>query len=224
MEEKIIEAYQEMLISGEEQINAFTLSKKVDISEQEFYQYFTTTDDIGRKIWANIGNEVIKKLSDSESFHNYSAREKVLTYYFTFFEVALGQRIFIEASISQAKLLKTYKENFKQFIGDIVQEGIANDEIKERLTLSNYYPDVLWELHVKLINFWLEDTSENFIETDKAIEIYSKLPLELMGHNVFDSFLETVRFGFDRFRDNKFDLDRVMNRIQIPERFKIFNR
>lgn len=204
MEEKIINAYKEMLISKEGDINSFSISKKIDISEREFFQYFSSADDIGRKIWSNLGEAVIDELNSSDLFREYPPRQKVLSYFFTFFEMALNERTFIERTLHKHHLLSGYKEHFKQFIADIVQEGIAKEDIKERLSLSNYYPNLVWELHMRLVRFWLRDVSENFVETEKAIEIYCKVPLELMGNNIFDHIIETVKFNVEQIK-----LDRI---------------
>jgi|GEM_PF-1030441 len=206
MENQIIDAYREMLISGEGEINSYTISRKLGITEKDFFQYFTSADDVARKIWANLGDKVIEMLNGSELHNSYPPRQKVLSYFFTFFEVALNERTFIDRTIGNSDFLKTYRENFKNYIGDIVQEGIATEDMKERLSLSNYYPNVLWELHTKLIRFWLTDTSDNFVETEKAIEIYSKVPLELMGPNLFDSLFETVKFNFEQFSFDKINI------------------
>lgn len=206
MEEKIIDAYKEMLIAGTEEINSYTISRKIDISEKEFFQYFTSADDIARKVWSNLADTVIEQLNSSELYNSYPPRQKILSYYFTFFEVALNERTFIERSAKSGKALEAYKEKFKQFVADIVQEGIAVEDIKERLALSNYYPEGLWQLHVRLLHFWLKDSSEHFVETERAIETYSKVPLELMGPNLLDSVLETFKFDFDRLRTQKVKL------------------
>lgn len=208
MEDKITQAYKEMVITGEEPINSFTLCSKIDISEKEFFQHFSSTEDVGRRIWANLAEEVIQGLNASEEVQEYTALNKILAYYFTFFEVALAERSFIEKTFEEKTLLTAYRDKFKEFMGDLVQEGIAMEEIVERLSLSSYYPEMLWQLHARLINFWLNDTSEHFVETEKAIEVYSKLPLELMQHNLFDSVFETVKFGFEQSKPDGLNLDR----------------
>jgi hypothetical protein len=214
MEDKIIETYKTMLISGEEAINSFTLSNKLGISEKEFFQHFSSTEDVGRRIWAKLGDEVIESLNNSEEVAEYSSLNKILAYYFTFFEIALGYRSFIERTIDKPELLRSYKDKFKEYVSDIIQEGIAMEEIVERLSLSSYYPDMLWQLHLRLVNFWLQDTSEHFVETEKAIEVYSKLPLEFMQHNLMDSVYETVKFSFEQLKPERLSL----------ESFNIFKR
>lgn len=209
MENQIIDAYREMLISGETEINSFTISKKVGITEKEFFQFFTSPEDIARKIWSNLGDNVIEILNGSELHNSFSPRQKVLSYFFTFFETALNERTFIEKSYEKSDYLSVYKETFKSFMGDVIQEGVATDDIKERLSLSNYYPNVLWELHMKLLRFWMRDTSENFVETEKAVEVYSKVPLELMGPNLLDSVFETLKYGFEQIKFDKIKIDKI---------------
>jgi hypothetical protein len=106
-------------------------------------------------------------------------------------------------------LINGYRDAYKEFIGDIVQEGVALEEIVERLSLSSYYPDMLWGLHLRLLHFWLNDASEHFTDTERAIEIYSKLPLEFMGHNLLDSFFETAKFTFEQVKPEKFNLENL---------------
>jgi AcrR family transcriptional regulator len=202
MENQIIDAYKELLISGGD-LSAFSIAKKVGITEKEFYQHFTSADDIARKIWYNIGDSVIQALNGSELYNSYPARQKVLSYFFTFFDTALNERSFIDRTHKNSAVVQSYREQFNSFVGDIVQEGIATDDIKERLSLSNYYPKLLWELHQRLLQFWLEDTSENFVQTEKAVEIYSRIPLELMGSNIFDSMFETMKFNFELLKLDK---------------------
>lgn len=208
MEEKIIEAYKAMLIAGEKPLNSYTLCQKVGMKEKEFFELYSSADDVGRKVFGLLAEEAIEALNASKEAQQYSSQDKIMAYYYTFFQIAVSHRSFIDAAFHKDKgLLRDYRVKYKEYIGDVIQEGIAMEEIVERLSLSSYYPDMLWQLHLRLINFWLADTSEHFVETEKAIAIYSQLPLELMGHNLLDSFLETAKFTFDRFKSGRLDFD-----------------
>ena len=195
LKDKIISVYKEMVILGEEPINPYTVSKKAGISEEEFYKFFSTTEQIGRGIWKEMHEKVKSRLENSDIFAQYSAREKILAYLYTFFEVAVPYRSFIKATINKSFLQTSFKEEFETFISDIIQEGIASDEIKERFIIGNAYPTIIWGLLNRLIHFWLNDTSEQFVETEKAIDTYSKVILEFMGHNLLDSIVDSVKFA-----------------------------
>lgn len=206
MESQIIDAYKEMLVSGEQDITTYTLAKRVGITEKEFFQYFNSADDVGRHIWLNLGEEVMEALNNSELYNSYPPRQKLLSYFFTFFELAVNERTFIKHTWQRPEVTKKYREAFESYMSDIIQEGIATEDIKERLSLSNYYPKALWTLHSRLLNFWMHDTSDKFVQTEKAIEVYSRLPLELMGPNLFDSIYESVRFEVQQFSFDKFKI------------------
>lgn len=202
MEDKIIEAYKEMLISGVEDINPYTISQKIGISEKDFFQSFTSADDVGRKIWSNLAETVLMELGQSEIYNSYPARQKVLSYFFTFFELARTERTFILRTLEQPKLLTGYISRFKEGMADVIQEGIATEDIKERI-FSSRYPTSLWNLHLYLLKFWAKDESEGFVETEKAIEIYAKVPLELMGPNLLDSIFDSVKFAVQNIKFDK---------------------
>ncbi|MCS6904666.1 MAG: TetR family transcriptional regulator C-terminal domain-containing protein, partial [Bacteroidia bacterium] len=132
--------------------------------------------------------------NQSELYNSYPARQKILSYFFTFFEVARTERTFISRTLHKDRIVGAYAKKFKEIVLDIIQEGIATEDIQERF-YSSYYPDIVWNLHYSLLLFWINDDSENFVETEKAIEIYSKVPLEIMGPNIFDSIFETIKFS-----------------------------
>ena len=218
LKEKLINTYKEMVILGEAPINPYTVSKKAGISEEEFYKYFSTTEQIGRTIWKEIHEKVRQRLENSDIFAQYSAREKILAYLYTFFEVAIPYRSFIKATINKPFLQTSFKEEFETFVTDIIQEGIAADEIKERFIIGNAYPTILWGLLQRLIHFWLNDTSEQFVETEKAIDTYSKVILEFMGHNLMDSIFDSVKFALEHGKIFS-NFEEVTNQIKDKKLF-----
>lgn len=206
MKDKITEAYKKVLLEGIESLNPYTVAKAANITEAEFFKYFGTIDAVAKHIWAELFNKVQDQIKDSEAYKSYGAREKVLAYFFTFFEVAVEERSFINKTFFNPIKLEEYRKLFREYAQELVEEGIENQEIKERLTLSSYYPDALWTLHLKLVHFWLSDESEQFVETEKAIEVYSKIPLELMGENFFDSVFDSLKFTFEKLSLDKINI------------------
>jgi AcrR family transcriptional regulator len=198
MENALTSAYISMVNADVPVINPHTVAEKAGVSEADFYQHFPSVEAIGSRVWLNLGKEVAQILQESEAYRSYPARQKVLSYFFTFFDVALKHRTFVSKTWCQEAVTKAYKDEFKLLMSELVREGIDSDDIKDRLTLSSQYPKVLWELHQKLVGFWLKDQSEGFTDTEKAVESYSRLPLELMGPNLFDTVLDTLKFELER--------------------------
>lgn len=200
LEDQLLEAYHDLVVSGERTPHTVTVAdlvQKTGAEETEFYKLFSTPQAVGRRLWLRLGEAVKAQLEASDAYKGYSAREKMLAYEFAFFEVAVGRRQFISATHCAQGLTEDHRADFKQVLGDVVQEGIMSGEILDRMNLSGYYVDMLWALHQQLIRFWLHDTSAQFEQTERAIEVLSKVPLELMGRNLLDSLWETLRFRWD---------------------------
>ncbi|MCX7607275.1 MAG: TetR family transcriptional regulator C-terminal domain-containing protein [Bacteroidia bacterium] len=200
LEARIVDLYKQLVVEDKlKKMSVFSFCKLLDISEADFYKHFASLDAIGRKIWASYADEVIAALKSSETYSSYSAREKILAYLFTFFEHVVKDRSFIGKTYLHFTLLRTYQRKFRTHMAEVIQEGVISDEIQSR-HLENLYLDVLWGIHWGLIQFWLNDESEGFQDTEKAIETYMRVPLELMGQNVLDSAYEVLRFTLNRFK------------------------
>lgn len=200
MEARIIDLYKQLVVEDKiKGMSVYSFCKALDISEADFYKYFASLEAVGRKVWTTYADEVIAALRGSETYQNYTAREKILAYFFTFFEIAVKDRSFISKTYISFSLLRGYQRKFRSHMAEVIQEGVIADEIQSR-HLENLYLDVLWGLHWGLIQFWLSDESEGFQDTEKAIETYLRIPLELMGQNVLDSAYEAIRFTLNRLK------------------------
>lgn len=206
MQETIIAAYKDVLLKGKENVNSYTVSKAAGITEKEFYKHFQSVDAVGRLIWVRLFEQTQEELLQSEVYKEYGAREKILAYFFTFFDIATPEKAFMLKTYMKPTIIEEYRKNYRSYVADLVEEGIERQEIKERFTISNYYPDAIWLLHLRLIHFWLHDESEGHVDTEKAIEIYSKLPLELMGENILDTVFDSVKFTLEKFQLDKFKI------------------
>jgi AcrR family transcriptional regulator len=206
LETRITELYKQLTVEGEiRSKSVYAFCKQLDISEADFYQHFASLDAVGRKVWGVYAEQVVTALKSSESYAQYSAREKVLAYFYTFFENAVKDRSFIAKTYMNFSLLRTYQRRFRAYMMEVIQEGVISEEIKSR-HLESLYLDVLWGIHWGLVRFWLSDESAGFEETEKAIETYLRVPLELMGQNVLDSAFEALKFTLGQFKLPKLTL------------------
>lgn len=193
---RILAAFKALVVEGTTDPTVSQLVERAETTEAEFYTHFTTAEAVGRQAWVDVFERLHAQLEGSETFRRYGARERMLAYNFSFFDVAVSERSFIVATYQLGYLLTDYRERFKALHAEWVQEGVAMDEIKERVVLASTYPDLLWALHRSLLGYWAADTSAQFAQTEKAIEIFSKVPLEFMGTNILDSAFDAAKFAF----------------------------
>lgn len=209
-EDAILQAYADMVLEDVCPITVHQLAQRAGITEEEFYKHFSQVSAVPQRIYDKLGQTLQAKLEGSETYLNYSAREKILAYFFTLFELALAQRSFIQKTHCQHGVWQAYEQRFATLMNEVVQEGIASGELRDRLSLSQYYPKLLWPLHQQLVHFWLHDTSPEFADTEKAVEVYCKLPLELMGYNLIDTVAERLKFEWEQIQKTDF-FKRIFN-------------
>jgi hypothetical protein len=92
------------------------------------------------------------------------------------------------------------------FAKDIIQEGLAGNELEERKFLSDRYHEAVWLNTLFILKFWIEDKSQGFEKTDAAIEKSVNLMIELMGKSALDSMLDLGKFLFQNGMKSPFKM------------------
>lgn len=199
---QIIEKYLSYVLDhNEKPTSAYQFAKYLNITEGEFYKSFTSFEAIESAIWMGFYDTTIERLHADEAYEAFSAREKLLSFYYTWIEELLQHRSYVKYSyknkdnfMSSAKNLKHLKEVFTNFASDIINEGKESKEINDLAWISDKYADGLWFQLLFVLNFWLNDNSDKFEKTDAAIEKAVNLSFELMGSNVLQSAFDFGKF------------------------------
>ncbi|MFN3316706.1 MAG: TetR family transcriptional regulator C-terminal domain-containing protein, partial [Raineya sp.] len=90
----------------------------------------------------------------------------------------------------------SFKENFKAYAQELLNEALETGEAQNRNFLNNAYPDFLWANTLYLLNFWLKDTSKNFEQTDASVEKIVNLFFDIVGKTFLDSLFDFAKFAF----------------------------
>ncbi|WP_143961557.1 TetR/AcrR family transcriptional regulator [Litoribacter populi] len=200
---EIVEAYVHYVLEhGREPVSVFKFVKGLGMKEEEFYEYLTSFASIKAAVWEKIIDDTIQVMESQDVYHEYSAREKMLSFYFTLVEELKKHRSYLlsmyEDHLSFKRNvpmeLKGFKDRFKAFSADVILEGKENEEIADRSFISDRYEDALWLETLFILQFWLKDSSPGFEKTDVAIEKSVSLAFDLMGKSALDSFLDLAKF------------------------------
>lgn len=199
----ILEGFKhEVLEHGTVPKSIFKFSKNLKMKEEEFYTYFTSFEAIKSAIWLEIFEETIQQVEGQEVFKEYSAREKFLSFLFTWIEELKKNRSYLlslyadkKSNVTQLPAeAKAFKERFKDFANEIILEGKETQEIADRPILSDRYDEALWVQVWFVFRYWMDDQSPRFEKTDAAIEKSVNLGFDLMGKSALDSFLDFAKF------------------------------
>ena len=198
----IITAYmQHVLEHSSTPESVYKFGKDNGFNEAEFYNFFGTFESLEKSIFSNFFDNTMILLEKNEEYQNFDAQNKLLSFYFTFFEVLKANRSYVIMTLSTNKAsLKTHgvlvglKELFKKFVDgldiqtlDLKQEKL--EEVKQK-GLS----ELSWQQLLFTINFWMEDASASFEKTDIFIEKSVKTSFELMNITPLKSLLDLGKF------------------------------
>lgn len=199
----ILEGYKNHVLEhGLAPNSVFKFAKDLKMKEVDFYTYFTSFEAIKSAIWVHIFEETIQQVESLEVFREYSAREKFLSFLFTWVEVLKKNRSYLlslylpksQSAIGMSNEVGEFKQKFKDFANEIILEGKETDEIANRPIISDRYDEALWFQTAFVLKYWLEDRSPSFEKTDAAIEKSVNLAFDLMGKSALDSFLDFAKF------------------------------
>ncbi len=201
--EKITKSYLEYVLEeGKKPVSVAAFTKKLKLKESDFYQEFTSFSMVEAAVWNTFFEDTITRMESEEVFMSYSAREKTLSFYYTWIEVLKENRsyvlIFFEKN--RAKSLKeldgmtAFKDGFKDYADKILIEGIENREVQQRPFISDKYASLLFGQALMVTNFWVKDETKAFEKTDVFIEKSVNTVFDLMGKSALDSVFDLVKF------------------------------
>ncbi len=181
--------------------STYRLCKFLFVDENEFYEYFESLRDLEANIWSALLQPVFDKLNASEEYATYSARERLLAFYFTFAETFFNEKPWLKTSFEnfrwrllQVHQLDVLKQSFLPYAREILDMAKLNEELTNRPVVEQYYENLLWMQLVATLDFWAHDESEDFSDTDVFIEKSTNLLFDLLGRNAADAAIDFGKF------------------------------
>ena len=167
--------------------------RRSSISEAEFYAHFGSLESLQKEIWISFFNQTLELLEKDEAYAQYANREKLLSFFFTFFELLGLNRSYVLFALRQQgtqlqelEQLRGLRRGYKTFAKELILE--ANSEKSNRFTRHNpeVFSEGAWLQLLFLLRFWMRDGSPGFEKTDMAIEksvntifdVFDNTPLE----------------------------------------------
>ncbi len=205
LKSRIIAEYQEyLLVNGTNPASVYAFCKHLEINEAEFYQYFSDFDQIAAHFWTHLFQSSLKRLEQTEEWPDFTTRERLLSFYFSFFEALKSHRSYATLILAQVNIAKPkgaqelseFKKDFKNWSKEILAEGQQKEEIAGRSKLNDIYDDLFWIQCLFLLDFWRKDRSIGFESTDEAIEKSVNLAFDLIEKNALDSAFDFGKFIF----------------------------
>jgi CHAT domain-containing protein len=207
MDKKLIrDAYKTYwLENGKRPVSIYVFCQQLGIAETAFYDIYSSFDAVEKDLWLSYFQDTVEKLHTDEIYRNYSAQEKLLTFYFMWVQQLKENRSYIlqqkenyRVPGSHLDKLETFRIAFYDYIRELVKEGYTSNEIKERKFISDQYVHGFWMQALFVLRYWTKDDSAQFEMTDAAIEKAVNLSFQLISSNTLDSLVDFGKFMFTR--------------------------
>ena len=198
----IITAYtQHVLEHASTPQSVYKFGRDNGFTEAEFYNFFGTFESLEKSIFSNFFDNTMILLEKNEEYQNFDAQNKLLSFYFTFFEVLKANRSYVIMTLYTNRgshkthgALVGLKELFKKFVDELDIQTLDLKQEKLEEVKQKGLSELFWQQLLFTINFWMEDASASFEKTDIFIEKSLKTSFELMNITPLKSLLDLGKF------------------------------
>lgn len=174
-----------------------------DIDEDKFKEYFYSFKAIEKDIFKLFFENTINALQQDEGYNSFNPRNKVLSFYYTFFENLAANREYVlvalksdKKSLKPLKKLSKLKNQFESYINSLEIDRIDfKQETIEKLQTKTLKKSAWFQL-LTILKFWMEDTSDSFEKTDVFIEKSINTSFDLIDTKVLKSIIDLGKFIF----------------------------
>uniref|UniRef100_UPI00404A5121 TetR family transcriptional regulator C-terminal domain-containing protein n=1 Tax=Flavobacterium sp. TaxID=239 RepID=UPI00404A5121 len=199
---EIISIYMDYVLSNDmEPKNVFLFCKENNIEESDFYVHFGSIEAIKNDIWTKFFQNAKNTLEQDENYVTYTNRNKLLSLYFTLFEIFTLNRSYVlftlkheKDSLKHLKQLKEFRNHFKHFIVDNLESSASEQDAKIQKFTRPLFSEGSWVQFLFILKFWMDDTSKGFEKTDIMIEKSVKATFDLMDTTPLESLFDLGKF------------------------------
>jgi hypothetical protein len=196
--EKYIDA---LLLHPEELTSIYKFCKFINIEEVEFYSFYSSFEGLENNIFISLFEATLATLHDSKEYKDFDDRNKLLLFYYTFFENLKLNRSAVKAIIgdnlmrpNNQQKLSSLKNSFESYINTFALgfNLLDNDNLKQIESAGIKFAS--WSHFMLLMKYWLEDNSNNFENTDVLIEKSVNTGLDVLESNILTQMFDLGKF------------------------------
>lgn len=174
------------------------------IGEADFYLHFGSIKAIQNGIWNSFFTNTEAVITKNKEYEGFSNRDKMLTFFYTFFEVLTLNRSYVLFVLEQhsgnpmknMEQLKGLRKQVKAFATELIVEGNVNKTFKITKHNPQLFSEGAWLQCMFLLNFWKSDDSAGFEKTDVAIEKSVNTIFDLFDNTPLENFIDFGKFLF----------------------------
>ncbi|KIA99143.1 MULTISPECIES: TetR family transcriptional regulator C-terminal domain-containing protein [unclassified Flavobacterium] len=202
--DKIVSLYMDYVLEhGQNPKTVFHFAKSNDFEEAEFYTFFGTFEGLEKEIFNLFFENTLELLDKNPEYQEYDMKNKMLGFYFTFFELLTANRSYVVQALKTdsnpiknlVKLTKL-RDSFKKYISLIITDDHRIQQEKLQNFQEKAIQETAWMQLLLTLKFWIDDASPAFEKTDIFIEKAVNVSFELMNVAPMNHLLDFGKFLF----------------------------
>lgn len=181
--------------------SVYAFAKENNFDEALFYNFYGSFEAVEKDIFKTFFDNTLSTLHKSEEYEKYESRDKLLSFYFTFFENLTANRSYVLHALNTDKnklknisKLSELKKVFTDYIDHLEIEMIDMKEEKITNFQQKTLKESAWLQLIVTIKFWMDDTSKNFEKTDIFIEKAVNTSFDLIDTKPIKSIIDFGKF------------------------------
>jgi hypothetical protein len=202
--ENIISYYMDYVLEYNKNPNSvYNFAKINGFEESIFYNFFGSFEAIEKHIFKAFYDNTLNALESSESYETFDARNKLLSFYYTFFENLTANRSYVVYALDSNKknlkglqALTELKKSFNAYVGNLDIETLDIKDAKIEKIQTKAIQESAWVQLMITLKFWLDDTSASFEKTDIFIEKSVNTSFDILNIAPIKSVIDFGKFIF----------------------------
>lgn len=202
--EDIVSIYMDQVLEkGEKPKSVYHFAKENDFAEAEFYTFFGTLEGLEKEIFKLFFTNTVDLLHKNTDYQEYDMKNKMLSFYFTFFEVLTANRSYVLQSLKLDRnplknlvQLTLLRNSFKEYVSEILTDDYRIEQEKLQKLQEKGIQETAWLQLMMTIKFWMDDASAAFEKTDIFIEKSVNASFELMNVAPMNHLIDLGKFLF----------------------------
>ncbi|QYA25732.1 TetR/AcrR family transcriptional regulator [Gramella sp. MT6] len=200
--DKLIAIYMDYVLEHEKTPKSvYKFAKDNDMTEADFYKHFGSFEGLRKAIWDKFFENSINVMEKSKEYTTFDNREKLLTFFYTFFEVLTANRSYVlyvlnehGQSLKGLDQLKTLRKKIKNYAKTLIQDGNREKSLKLFQQNEMIFSEGVWVQFLFLLKFWMDDNSPAFESTDIAIEKSVNTVFDLFDNTPLERVVDFGKF------------------------------
>ena len=188
---------------GEAPASVYQFAKENNFDEKEFYTHFGSFDGLEKEVFVAFFEQAQDLLSKSPQYKDFDSRNRLLSFYYTFFEILLANRSYVlswckdnENPLKMVPKLAGLRIAFIGYFRTLEIERIDLKEERLQKWSDKSLEETAWAQLFGTMKFWIEDSSPGFEKTDMLIEKSINTGFDLLDVKPLKSLFDLGKFLF----------------------------